>query len=145
MTVEEIEVAERPTAVIPATTTWAEFPGLWKALLDEVYTVVDGKTNVMLYRDDVPRVEVGVLAPPGFVAQGRVIASALPAGRVAHAVHRGPFTGLHAAHAAVLDWSAEHGRVLSGVRWEVYGHHHPDPAQLTTDVFWALSTGSTGV
>ena len=26
----------RPTAVIPATTTWQEFPQLWGRLLDEV-------------------------------------------------------------------------------------------------------------
>jgi hypothetical protein len=25
------------------------------------------------------------------------------------------------------------------VRWEVYGHHHPDPAQLETEVCWALA------
>jgi GyrI-like small molecule binding domain len=145
MTVALIDVIERPTAVIAAATTWDEFPRLWKVLLDEVYAAVDGKTNVMLYRDDVPHVEVGVLAPPGFVPDGRVIASALPGGRVARAVHRGPFTELHAAHRAVLDWCAEHGHALSGVRWEVYGHHHPDPAQLETEVSWALATGSTGV
>lgn len=145
MTVELSDAVERPTAVVAATTTWAEFPRLWKVLLDEVYTVVDGKTNVMLYRDDVPHVEVGVLAPEGFVPRGRVVASALPAGRVARAVHRGPFTELHATHRAVLDWCAEHGHALSGVRWEVYGHHHPDPAQLETEICWALATGSTGV
>jgi effector-binding domain-containing protein len=140
MTVELIEAVERPTAVIAATTTWEEYPRLWRVLLDEVYTVADGKTNVMLYRDDVPHVEVGVLAPDGFVARGRVVASTLPGGRVARTVHRGPYEGLHAAHRAVLDWCAQHGHALSGVRWEVYGHHHPDPAQLETEVSWALRT-----
>jgi hypothetical protein len=90
MTVEICDAVERPTAVVAAATTWPEFPRLWKTLLDEVYAAVDGKTNVMLYRDDVPHVEVGVLAPEGFVPQGRVIASALPGGRVARAVHRIP-------------------------------------------------------
>jgi effector-binding domain-containing protein len=141
MTVELIDAAERPTAVIAATTTWLQFPRLWKALLDEIYTVVDGKTNVMLYRDDVPHVEVGVLAPEGFVPSGRVTASALPAGRVARTVHHGPFSELHAGHKAVLDWCAEHGHALSGVRWEVYGHAE----EPQTEICWALSTGSTGV
>jgi GyrI-like small molecule binding domain len=145
MTVELIDAVERPTAVIAAATTWDQFPRLWKVLLDEVYTVVDGRTNVMLYRDDVPHVEVGVLAPPGFVPRGRVVASSLPGGRVARAVHRGPFTELHATHRAVLGWCAEHGHALSGVRWEVYGHHDPDPARLQTEICWALATGSTGV
>src|SRR3954462_7262618 len=134
MTVELFDAVERPTAVIAAATTWDEFPRLWKGLLDEVYTVVDGRTNVMLYRDDVPHVEVGVLAPPGFAPRGRVVASALPGGRVARAVHRGPFTELHATHRAVLGWCAEHGHALSGVGWGGYGHHHPAPARLPTEV-----------
>jgi hypothetical protein len=145
VTVELIDAVARPTAVIAAATTWREFPRLWQPLLDEVYAVVDGRTNVMLYRDDVPHVEVGVLAPEGFVPRGRVIASALPAGRVARTVYRGPFDGLQAGHRAVLDWCAEHGHALSGVRWEVYGHHDPDPARLQTEICWALATGSTGV
>jgi len=139
MTVEIFDAVARPTAVVAATTSWNEFPRLWKTLLDEVYTVVDGKTNVMLYRDDVPNVEVGVLAPEGFVPGGRVIASALPAGRVARTVYRGPFPGLHAGHRAVLDWCAEHGHELSGVRWEVYGHHDPDPARQQVEISWALA------
>jgi hypothetical protein len=139
MTVELVDASARPTAVVAATTTWPEFPGLWKVLLDEVYAVVDGKTNVMLYRDDVPHVEVGVLAPAGFVPRGRVIASALPGGRVARAVHRGPFTELHAAHRAVLDWCAAHDRQPAGPRWEVYGPHHDDPAEVWTEVYYLLS------
>ena len=31
------DVVARPTAVILATTTWQEFPALWKELLDEVW------------------------------------------------------------------------------------------------------------
>jgi hypothetical protein len=62
-------VAARPTAVIARQTTWAEFPRLWRPLLDEVYAVLAGAGgprpggNVMLYRDDVPHVEVGVEVP----------------------------------------------------------------------------------
>src|SRR5207302_1068177 len=59
------DVAARPTAVVPATTTWQEFPALWKELLDEVWACLraggihGGCRNVMLYRDDVPLVEEG--------------------------------------------------------------------------------------
>ncbi|HEV7760115.1 MAG TPA: hypothetical protein VGO78_14035, partial [Acidimicrobiales bacterium] len=55
-----------PTAVVAAATTWPEFPSLWKKLLDEVYAAVragdveQAGHNVMLYKDDVPHVEVGV-------------------------------------------------------------------------------------
>jgi len=36
----------------------------------------------MLYRDDVPNVEVGVEIAGSFAPTGRIVASALPAGRV---------------------------------------------------------------
>jgi len=29
-----VDVAARPTAVVPATTTWQEFPKMWGQLLD---------------------------------------------------------------------------------------------------------------
>jgi len=139
------EVAARPTAVVPAVTTWQEFPALWKELLDEVWAclraggISRGCPNVMLYRDDVPHVEVGVELRQPCQLTGRVVASALPAGQVATTVHRGPHAGLAAAHQAVLDWCAAQGRRTAGPRWEIYGPHRDDPAELTTEIFWSLS------
>ena len=110
------EVAARPTAVVRAATTWQEFPALWKELLDEVWACLRasgirrGCPNVMLYRDDVPHVEVGVELHQPCQLTGRVVASALPAGQVATTVHRGPYAGLASAHRAVLDWCAAQGR-----------------------------------
>jgi hypothetical protein len=55
----------RPAAVVTRT-TWEQFPSLWRTLLDEVEGVVRTDAiglsghSVMLYRDDRPRVEVGV-------------------------------------------------------------------------------------
>ena len=78
------DVAVRPTAVVAATTTWQEFPALWKELLDEVWAclraggIQRGCRNVMLYRDDVPHVEVGVELRQPCPLTGRVVASALP-------------------------------------------------------------------
>src|SRR5690349_20159225 len=101
-------VAARPTVVVAATTTWPEFPALWKELLDEVWAcqraggIQGGCRNVMLYRDDVPHVEVGVELDRPCPLTGRVVASALPAGPVATTVHRGPYAGLASAHRAVL-------------------------------------------
>jgi hypothetical protein len=60
-----LTVGARETAVVAATTTWDEFPRLWRVLLDEVREHADGR-NVMLYRDDVPNVEVGVLVRGAF-------------------------------------------------------------------------------
>ena len=96
-------VEARPTAVVAQTTTWQEFPKLWGSLLGQVYEFVrphpelatgdDEKLwqNVMLYKDQRPDVEVGVLVSGPFQADRAVTLSALPAGEVATAPCR---TGL---------------------------------------------------
>ncbi|MEN3304986.1 MAG: hypothetical protein V7603_1188 [Micromonosporaceae bacterium] len=137
-------VAARPTAVVAARTTWPEFPTLWKVLLDEVWAclraggVNRGCPNVMLYRDDVPNVEVGVELRRPCPLTGRVVASTLPAGRVAATVHRGPYAGLGSAHRAVLEWCAAQGLPPAGPRWEIYGPHRDDPAEIETEVYYLL-------
>ena len=140
-----IEVESRPTAVVAAATTWPDFPALWGQLLGEVWDclhaggIYRGCRNIMLYLDDVPNVEVGVLLGQPCPLTDRVVASALPAGTAAMTVHRGSFGDVLAAHNAVRGWCAAHGHRLSGIRWEVYGPHNDDPAQQWTDVYWLLS------
>jgi effector-binding domain-containing protein len=143
--VTERSVSERPTAVIAATTTWAEYPSLWRELLDEIWRVaraddaiVPGR-NVMLYKDDVPNVEVGVEVAQPFAAVGRVVPSTLPAGHVAATLHRGPFEEVGAAHGTVVDWCERNGLRRTGVRWEVYGHWNEDAPDPQVEVFHLLA------
>jgi effector-binding domain-containing protein len=139
------DVAARPTAIIAATTDWQQFPTLWRELLAEVWAclkaggVDGGCPNVMLYRDDVPHVEVGVELLLPCPLAGRVVASTLPAGRVATTRHWGSYAGLASAHQAVVDWCHGQGIRPAGPRWEVYGPHRDDPAQVWTEVSWLLS------
>jgi effector-binding domain-containing protein len=139
------DVGSRRTAVVGVTTTWRDFPALWGQLLGEVWNCLHangisrGCRNIMLYHDDVPNVEVGVMLDRPCELTGRVVASALPAGTAATTVHRGPFGDVGAAHDAVLGWCAAHGHRLRGTRWEVYGPHNDDPAQQWTEVYWLLS------
>ena len=146
-----IETPERPTVVVARETTWREFPSIWRSMLDDVYAVVkpqgtaqakpgkDRWQNVMLYKDDVPNVEVGVLASGAFSGAGTVISSALPAGMTAAVTHRGAYAELDTAHRAVRDWCAAHGRKLAGPRWEIYGHWRENPNELETEVYYLLS------
>ena len=140
-----IESRARPTAVVPATTTWAEFPTLWKTLLDEVWAclraagIERGCRNIMYYKDDVPNVEVGVLLDQPCPLTGQVVASALPTGRAAKTVHYGSYAALRDAHQAVHGLSKGSGQPLAGPRWEVYGPHNDDPAQVWTEVYWLLA------
>jgi effector-binding domain-containing protein len=117
-------VAACSTAVVAQATSWGEFPRIWVRLLDEVYAfprdggaAQDGQ-NVMLYRDDVPNVEVGVQVAGSFTPAGWVIPSFLPAGQVATTVHRRPYAGLGAAHQAVLARCAARAHRVQGTRWE---------------------------
>jgi hypothetical protein len=106
-----VTTSATPTAVIRQATTWERYPTLWGDLLGEVWaflrtTELQTGRNVMVYADDVPNVEVGVEVGEAFASGGRVVASALPAGRAATAVARGAPSpeGIHAAHRAVIDW-----------------------------------------
>ena len=150
VTVRFVKVDPRPTAVVGQTTTWEEFPKVWGALLGEVYEFVrprpelatgDGDElwqNVMLYKDQRPDVEIGVLVSAPFQPEGPVIPSALPAGEVATATHRGDYAKLGVTHEAVRDYAGAHGRELAGPCWEIYGHWREDPSELETEVFWLL-------
>jgi effector-binding domain-containing protein len=139
------ELAARPTLVVAARTTWTQFPQTWPVLSNEVWAflrahgITSGCPNVMLYLDDVPHVEVGVLYAGELSPSGRVQVSELPAGRVATATHRGDYAGLGRTHDDVLAWCHDQGHQPTGTRWEVYGPHRPDPADVQVEVSWLLS------
>jgi effector-binding domain-containing protein len=143
--VRVVTTSARPTAVVSRATTWEEFPSLWGQLLDQVYAflrtsdVQQTGHNVMLYKDGVPTVEVGVEVDGPFPPAGEVVPSVLPAGEAAMALHVGPYDRLGDAHDAVHAWSRATGRALAGPRWEIYGDWHEDPAQLETEVYWLLA------
>jgi effector-binding domain-containing protein len=134
-------VPSRPTVVVP----WAVFPAPWFELLGEVWDCLRaggidrGCPNVMLYRDGVPAVEVGVLLDRPCPLTGRVVTSSLPGGTVATAVHHGPFGEVGATHDAVAGWCSSAGHRTTGVRWEIYGPHDDDPARQWVGVSWLLA------
>ncbi len=142
--VSTVAAVQRPTAIVAARTTWERLPSLWPEMLDEVWTCLraggihSGCPNVMLYLDDVPHVQVGVQLTAPCPLTGRVIASVLPAGRAATTVHHGPYAGLGKAHRAILDWCAAAGERPTGIRWEIYGPHRDDSAQIWTEVHYLL-------
>lgn len=145
--VRVVTTAQTPTAVVAEATSWREFPQVWGALLDDVWAFVRESNlttgrNVMLYKDDLPHVEVGVEVSGPFTGNGRVLPSSLPVGRAATAVVRGEPSpeSLARVHAAVREWCAANGHRLTGVRWEVYGHwlDDQDPALFETEVYWQL-------
>lgn len=151
VSVTVVTVPPRPTAVVARTTTWTEYPSVWPQLLDEVYAFVRPRPqlsptphsgerwrNVMLYKDDRPSVEVGVLVAEPFDGGGSVVASELPGGRAATAMHRGDYGELARTHEAILRFIDEQGLVRAGARWEIYGHWREDPRELAAEIYWLL-------
>ena len=145
VTVKTVEPT--PTAVVVASTTWAEFPKTWGPMLGEVWGFLRGAArqglhkqghNIILYKDDVPNVEVGVQVSGSFNPVGRVVPSTLPGGLVATATHTGPIPEIGGTHDAVCAWSKANGYRLAGPRWEIYGDPDPSTGDFDVDVFWSL-------
>jgi effector-binding domain-containing protein len=146
-------VALTPTAVVAAATTWADFPKIWGPMLDQVWSFLRGDAarglyehghNVMLYKDDVPNVEVGVQVSGPFAPAGQVVSSTLPGGLVATATHTGPIGAIGDTHRVVREWSEAHGYRLAGPHWEVYGDPDPSSGGFDVEVFWSLADAGDG-
>jgi effector-binding domain-containing protein len=140
-------VEPTPTAVVVAATTWAEFPTVWGPMLDRVWSFLRGDApeglyqrghNIMLYKDDVPNVEVGVQVGGSFDPAGHVVSSTLPGGLVATATHTGPIAEIGDTHRAVCTWGKVNGYRLAGPRWEIYGDPDPESGNFDVQVFCSL-------
>ena len=95
---------------------------MWGPMLDEVWSFLRGRApaglyqqghNIMLYKDDVPDVEVGVQGSGSSDPTGHVVPSALPGGLVATAMHTGPIANIGGTHRAVCEWSKANGYRLA--------------------------------
>ena len=104
--------------MVAAAATWAEFPKKWGPMLDKVWSFLRGDApeelckqghNIMLYKDDVPNVEVGVQVSGSFDPAGHVVASALPGGLVATATHTGAIARIGDTHQAVASGARRTG------------------------------------
>ena len=120
---------------------------MWGPMLDEVWGFLRGGApeglytqghNIMLYKDDVPNVEVGVQVSGSFDPVGGVVASTLPGGLVATATHTGHIAKIGDTHHAVCEWSTANGYRLAGSRWEIYGDPDSSTGDFDVDVFWSL-------
>ena len=144
-----LETADtRPTAVVRRRAALQQLPKVvpeacgyvWNAL--RAQKIKGAGRHVALYLDEQINLEVGVELDAPFSGAGDVIASSLPAGRVATTTHFGPYQQLGAAHQAIRAWCAQHGHALAGPNWEIYGHWldewNSDPSKICTDVFYLL-------
>ena len=97
--------------------------------------------NIFIYRDsskDGVAVEVGVEVSDRFEPVDDVVYSETPQGDAAVTTHTGSYSGLGAAHEAIIRWCKEHGVARTGVWWELYGDWQEDPARLETEVYYSV-------
>ena len=143
----------RPVAVVREYLRWSELGRRLIPLLDRVYVavragkVVQTGQNVFIYRDatrEGANVEVGVEVGGRFAPTGDVAYAETPSGEVATVTHTGPYSNLKEAHDAVMGWCRAHGRAQTGTSWEVYGDWRENPAELETEVCYAVRPKSGG-
>jgi effector-binding domain-containing protein len=149
--VETLTVDGVPTAVRDGRTTRADLAATIRELLDDVWTHIRGRDDlvpgpsVVLYRGDfgegLSDIEVGVQVERSFdgVSVSGVRCSVLPAGRVARALHLGPYDQMASTYDAITAWARDSAHTFAGPSWEVYGDWDDDPAKLRTEIYFLLT------
>ena len=123
----------------------------WKPALDQVWAFLklnpglrtDGH-NVFLYhhpasRQDPMNVDFGVEVTRTFERDGEVYPTKTSAGKVATALHIGPYERMGETHQAIHTWAATNKLTLAGKSWEIYGDWTDDPSKLETRIEYLLS------
>jgi effector-binding domain-containing protein len=151
------ERAAQHYAGIPATVTMDSLSGAIDSAFSELFPWLASQglapTGAPLIRYLVIdmagelQVEMGVPVAAPVTASGRIQPGILPAGRYAVLRHTGPYDGLFASNAALLQWAQERGiefdtwDTAQGSAWRSRIEHYlsdpaqePDPAKLETDV-----------
>lgn len=146
--IDIVGVEQQPLVAVRGTLAMGpDMPAKLLAMTDKVWAFIRGNDirehghNVWMYRpraDGTMDVETGVQVAAPFVAGGEIVRSSTPAGKAAHLVYYGEYTGLPAAHLSLMDWCAENGHARAGVNWEVYGDWQEDPAKRRADVYHLL-------
>lgn len=84
-------------------------------------------------------IDFGVQVTRRFEPSGELSSTETPAGRVAAAVHVGPYERLGETHQAVHEWAAANKITFGGKSWEIYGDRTDDPKKLETRIEYLLA------
>jgi effector-binding domain-containing protein len=145
-------VSPRILAAVRRHVRVADIPTAFKPALDQVWAFVrsqpglrtDGH-NVFLYHhaSDSPAsgmdIDFGVEVTRHFPAEGDISCVETPACRAAVTVHRGSYSGLGVAHAALDRWCRDNGHRIGLRSWEIYGDWCDDESKLETTIVYALA------
>lgn len=123
----------------------------WRPALDQVWAFLrqnpglrtDGH-NIFLYHHPANRqlpmdIDFGVEVTRSFEPSGEVTPTQTPAGKVASALHIGPYERLGETHQAIHTWAAANEMSFAGKSWEIYGDWTDDAAKLETRIEYLLA------
>jgi effector-binding domain-containing protein len=146
---EIVTTERRPTAVVRTKAKMSELRAAQqtsRAKLAEVLPTLGVSPlghSCTLWRppvDGVLDMEPGVLVSGPFPAVDDVVPSALPAGRAAYFLLRGPFENLPGAWKTLFDWCAAEKLALAGVNWEIYSApEDSEPDKVETALYALLA------
>jgi effector-binding domain-containing protein len=150
MDVTLTQIAPRLIAAVRRTAAPRQVSTVFRPALDQVWAFLrahpglrtDGH-NVFLYHhvarpDDGMPVDFGVEVTRRFEPEGLVRCVETPAGEAAVVMHRGPYSALAEAHAALHRWCAAHERTIGDASLEIYGDWSDDPERLETTIQYLL-------
>ena len=128
-----------------------QIAGAWRPALDKVWEFLrqnpglrtDGH-NIFLYHHPTNRhlpmdVDFGVEVVRPFESLEEVAFIETPSGKVASALHVGPYDQLKNTHDAIHAWAAANGTSFAGTSWEIYGDWTDDVSKLETRIEYLLS------
>jgi effector-binding domain-containing protein len=144
-------VAQRKLAAVHRQVRIGQVATVWRQALDRVWEFLRQNPelrteghNIFLYhhpenREFLMDVDFGVEVTRSFPSSGEVALVATPAGKVASALHVGPYDELKRTHDAIHAWAAANQLTFAGKSWEIYGDWSDDPSQLETRIEYLLS------
>ena len=144
-------VPARKLAAVRRQVHIGQIASTWRPALDKVWYFLrqnpglrtDGHNIFLYHHPDQPEspmdIDFGVEVTRAFPPSGEVGLVETPAGKVATAVHIGPYDQLGRAHDAIHAWVARYRMSFAGKSWEIYGDWSDDITKLETRVEYLLS------
>jgi len=143
-------VSTRKLAAVRRRVRIEQIASTWRPALDKVWEFLgqnpglrtDGHNIFLYHHPDKPEspldIDFGVEVSRPFLPSGEVALVETPGGKVATAVHIGPYDQLGRAHDAIQAWVARNRMSLAGSSWEIYGDWSADITKLETRVEYLL-------
>jgi len=150
----DVHIETAPTRLLAAVRRRVridQISSTWRPALDQVWEFLrrnpglrtDGH-NIFLYHHPANRqspidIDFGVEVTRSFEPSGEVVPTETPAGKVASALHVGPYERLGETHEAIHAWAAANKKSVAGKSWEIYGDWTDDPTKLETRIEYLLA------